>query len=83
MLLGGLGVLLGLWSGGGRWLGGLVGCPWWGLDFVLLFTWQCDVTKGLYIPLKSRRLPWFLIPLALVSWPFASKKKRKKNPLTR
>jgi hypothetical protein len=26
---GGLGVVLGRWGGGGPWLGGLGGCPWW------------------------------------------------------
>ena len=29
-LLGGLGVVLGWWSGGGPWFGGSGGCPLWG-----------------------------------------------------
>ena len=34
--LGGLGVVLGRWGGGGPWFGGLVGCPWWSLVRVVV-----------------------------------------------
>jgi hypothetical protein len=39
-LLGGLGVVLGWWGGGGPWFGGLVGCPWFGGPFLYVVVFR-------------------------------------------
>ena len=52
---------------------------------MLLFTWavwQYGAFKGLCLPSKWAQIPWFLMHLALASWPFVSKKKKRTKPTT-
>ena len=69
--IGGLGVVLSKWGGGGPWLGGLVGCLWWdschlALCYFYVAVWRI---RGVPLPYKWVCFPWFLIQLVLVFSP--------------
>ena len=63
--LGGLGVILGWWGGGGPWFDGFGGLSLVGFDLVL-FTWWCFAPEGPRLPLVRAR---FIYSFIQWRWP--------------
>ena len=80
--VGGLGVVLGRWGGGGPWLGGVGGLSLVGSGSWFFFTWRCPAPEGSRLPsVMGVVFLLFSIHLALAGWPSVSKKKKKKKNL--